>query len=77
VIIGRMTAAVAAEYDSVAAEAASARAGDAAARRRVMARLRRQLHRIESRDYFPSPRREDARRAVEDLAAADTAEARA
>jgi hypothetical protein len=77
VMAGRMAAAVTAEYEAVAAEAVAARSGDAATRRRVMARLRRQLHRIEGRDYFPSPRREDARLAVEDLAAADPAEARA
>lgn len=70
----RMTAAVAVEYEAVAAAAAAAAAAETATRRRVMGRLRRQLHRIESRDYFPSPRREDARRAVEELAAADPVE---
>jgi hypothetical protein len=71
-MVARMTAAVAVEYEAVAAAAAAA--AETATRRRVMGRLRRQLHRIESRDYFPSPRREDARRAVEELAAADPVE---
>jgi hypothetical protein len=76
-IMTRMTASVAAEYDAVAAQAAAARTADAAARRRTMARLRRELHRIQARDYFATPNHETARRAIEDLAAADTARARA
>ncbi len=43
-VVSRMTAAVAAEYDAVAAEAAAVRTADAAARRRAVARLRRELH---------------------------------
>jgi hypothetical protein len=35
--------------------------------------LRRELHRIQARDFFSSPQREAARRAVESLAAADPA----
>jgi hypothetical protein len=72
-VIARMTAAVAAEYDAVAAEATTARAAEPAARRRTVARLRRELHRIHGRDFFDCPQREAARRAVEALAAADTA----
>ncbi len=68
-----MTAAVAAEYDAVTAEAAAVRTADAAARRRAVTRLRRELHRIQGRDFFTCPQRETARRAVEHLAAADTA----
>jgi hypothetical protein len=68
VVVNRMTAAVAAEYDAVAAEAATVRSADAAARRRAVARLRRELHRIQGRDIFTSPQRETARRAVEALA---------
>jgi cobalamin biosynthesis protein CobD/CbiB len=41
-----------------------------------VARLRRELHRIQGRDFFTCPQREAARRAVETLAAADTAGAR-
>jgi hypothetical protein len=70
---GRMTAAVAAEYDAVAAEAQTARTADPATRRRAAVRLRRELRRIQGRDFFTCPQREAARRAVEGLGAADTA----
>ena len=76
-VVSRMTAAVAAEYDAVAAEAAAVRTADPAARRRAVARLRRELHRIQDRDFFTCHQREAARRAVEGLAAADTAGTRA
>jgi hypothetical protein len=76
VVVSRMTAAIAAEYDAVAAEAAAMRTADAAARQRAAARLRRELHRIAGRDFFTCPQRDTARRAVEILAAADTAGAR-
>jgi len=69
-LAGRMTAAVAAEYDAVAAEATAAQQGDLAARRRVLVRLRRDLRRIQGRDFFSTPQRDAARAAVEDLAAA-------
>ena len=72
-IVSRMTAAVAAEYDAVAAEAAGVRTADTTAQRRAATRLRRELHRIQDRDFFTCPQREAARRAVESLAAADTA----
>jgi ChrB-like protein len=73
-VISRMTAVVAAEYDAVTAEAATARTAEPAARRRTIARLRRELHRIHGRDFFGCAQREAAGRAVEALAAADTAE---
>jgi hypothetical protein len=76
VIVSRMTAAVAAEYDAVAAEAAAVPIADTTAQRRAATRLRRELHRIQDRDFFTCPQRETARRAVETLAAADTAGAR-
>jgi hypothetical protein len=76
VVVSRMTAAVAAEYEAVAAEAATMRTADAAARRRAVARLRRELHRIQGRDFFTCPQREAARLAVEHLAATDPARAR-
>src|SRR5438876_10372661 len=44
IVVERMTAAVAVEYDAVAAEAATMQTADAAARRRVVTRLRRELH---------------------------------
>ena len=72
-VADRMTAAVAAEYDAVAAEAAAVRTADTTAQRRAATRLRRELHRIQDRDFFTCPQREAARRAVETLAAADTA----
>jgi hypothetical protein len=76
-ITTRMTASIAAEYDAVAAQAAAARTADAAARRRATARLRRELHRIQARDYFATAHHDAARRAIEDLAATDTAGAHA
>ena len=72
-VADRMTAAVAAKYGAVAAQAAAMGTADAAARRRAVARLRRELRRIQARDFFTCPQREAARRAVEHLAAADTA----
>ena len=72
-VASRMTAAVAAEYEAVTAQAAALGTADAAARRRAVTRLRRELHRIAARDFFTCPQREAARRAVEQLAAADTA----
>ena len=77
IVADRMIAAIAAEYDAVAAKAAAVRTADAATRRRGVARLRRDLHRIQDRDFFTCPQREAARRAVEHLAAADTAGTRA
>lgn len=65
----RMAAAVADEYAAVAAEAEATRDADPATRRRVVARLRRELHRIAARDFFPTPQRGTARRAVDQLAA--------
>jgi len=72
-VADRMTAAVAAEYETVAAQAAAVGTADTAARRRAIARLRRELRRIQARDFFTCPQRDAARRAVEHLAAADTA----
>ena len=76
VVTSRMSAAVVAEYEAVAAEAVAVRTADGVARRRAVARLRRELHRIAGRDFFTCPQGEAARRAVEHLAAADTAGAR-
>jgi hypothetical protein len=77
-IVARMSAAVDAEYDAVVANAAAVIPAGETARRRAVARLRRELHRIQDRDFFRSPRREAARRAIDDLAAVDdTAQARA
>jgi hypothetical protein len=65
----RMAEAVAAEYRAVAGDATAARAEPAGQRRRTLGRLRRELRRIRARDYFPPPEREQAQRAVEELAA--------
>jgi hypothetical protein len=72
-VAGRMTAAVAAEYDALTAEADAAATADPSARRRAVIRLRRELHRIQGRDFFACPRGDAARRAVEHLAATDSA----
>ena len=66
----RMADAVAADYRTVIGEAAAAGEGAPdAARRRAVARLRRELQRIGRRDHFPPTEREQARMAVERLAA--------
>jgi hypothetical protein len=75
-VIARMTTAIAAEYDAVTAAAATLATADTPTRQRAAARLRRELHRIQGRDYFPTSSGEDARIAVEALAAATEAEAR-
>jgi hypothetical protein len=72
----RMSAGIAAEYQAVAVEALASRDSDTATRRRVGARLRRELHRIETRDFFESEQRATAVHAVEDLAARLTDPAR-
>ena len=65
----RMAEAVADDYAAVIADAAAAQAEAAGQPRRTLARLRRELRRIRARDYFPPPEREQAERAVEELAA--------
>jgi hypothetical protein len=68
-LAARMSETVAAEYRAVIHAAEAAHSGtDAAARRRTLQRLRRTLHSIGGRDYFPPPEREQARRAVDELA---------
>lgn len=65
----RMVDAVAAEYEEVAAQARAAAADGGGQARRTLARLRRDLRRIRARDHFPSPQRDRAARAVDELAA--------
>jgi hypothetical protein len=60
----RMTENASSEYREVIAEA-----GSRSARRHTVARLRRMLGAIRARDYFGSPERTVAERAVEALAA--------
>lgn len=67
-LAGRLTSQIAEQYRELVQAADDAAAGDPQARSRTLARLRRQLHRIRQRDYFPSPEREAAARAVERLA---------
>jgi len=65
----RMAAAVADDYAAVIADAAVAQVEAAGQPRRTLGRLRRELRRIKARDYFPPSKREQAERAVEELAA--------
>ena len=64
-----MAAAVSVEYRDVIRAAKGAAAEAPTARRRTLARLRRELRRIGQRDYFPPAERDEARAAVEALAA--------
>jgi len=64
----RMADAVAAEYRELIAEVELVRLQTAGRRSRSVKRLRRELRRIRARDYFPSPEREQATRAIEELA---------
>ena len=68
-IVAEMQSAIAAEYARVIEDAATAASSSPAARRRSLARLRAELRRIRQRDYFPPPERDEARGAVEELAA--------
>ena len=65
----QMTDAVTADYRRVRDAARTALDLDDVARSRTVARLRREFARIRTRDFFPSPEREQAQRAVEKLAA--------
>src|SRR5215207_5014445 len=65
----RMAAAVSEEYRALIAETESAGTGSTAGRARALRRLRRELGSIRRRDFFPPPEAEQARRAVEALAA--------
>ena len=67
-LAGRMAEAVADDYSGVIADALAASEGAAGQRSRTLKRLRRELRRIRARDYFPPPEREQAERAVEELA---------
>jgi hypothetical protein len=70
-LAGRMSAAVAAEYRALIAEAEAEVVGgeSTASGGRALRRLRRELRSIRSRDFFPPPEAEEARQAVEALAA--------
>ncbi|HJQ07282.1 MAG TPA: Chromate resistance protein ChrB [Nocardioides sp.] len=66
---GTMNAARADEYDEVVSQARSALARPATERRRTLRRLREENHRIRRRDFFRPDQRENARRALDELAA--------
>lgn len=66
VLVGRMAAAIAADYRGLIAAAGEAGAS-VPVKRQTAARLRRELRRISQRDYFPPPERAEARKAVESL----------
>jgi hypothetical protein len=57
-LVTRMAAAVAEEYRALIGEA------EGASDRRTLARLRRELRAIRSRDFFPPPEAEEARRVL-------------
>jgi hypothetical protein len=65
----RMTETVVTEYLSLIAAVGDAADLPDGQRRRTLARLRRELRSIRSRDFFPPPEADVARRAVEQLAA--------
>jgi hypothetical protein len=67
-LAARMAQAVGDEYRTLIADAAAARAEERGPRRRTLGRLRRELRRIRARDYFASPERELAQRAIAELA---------
>jgi hypothetical protein len=68
-LAARMAEAVATDYAAVIADVEANEGEAEVVRRRVVARLRRELLRIGRRDYFPPAQREQARAAVERLAA--------
>jgi hypothetical protein len=68
-LAAEMAGRVAEEYRTITVAAQGAVEGGEVQRRRTLARLRRELRRVGSRDYFPPPERDEARAAVERLAA--------
>lgn len=68
-LAARMAAAVAAEYRTLIDQAAAARDDPAGLRRRSLERMRREFRRIRARDYFPPAEREQALRALDEVAA--------
>ncbi|MFC3996206.1 Chromate resistance protein ChrB [Nocardiopsis sediminis] len=67
-LAAEMAGARAAEYRAVIAQAAEGAHLAPGARSRLVRRLREELRRINRRDHFPPPQRDQARRAVQDLA---------
>jgi len=66
-LVGEMQAAIAAEYEHLTREARAAVQGPPAVRRTAFSRLRKEIRRIQRRDYFPPPERDEAKQEVERL----------
>jgi hypothetical protein len=69
-LVARMARSIADDYRAVIADATAVQDEPPVQRRRTLARLRRELRRIKARDHFPPPERDQAQRAVDDLATA-------
>ena len=67
-LAARMADAVAADYRTLIEQAAAAHEEPAGQQRRSLKRLRRELRRIRARDYFPPTEREQALRALDEIA---------
>jgi len=68
-LAARMADAVAADYRTLTEQAVATREEPAGQRRRSLKRMRRELRRIRARDYFPPTEREQALRALDEIAA--------
>nr|WP_245192455.1 Chromate resistance protein ChrB [Arthrobacter pigmenti] len=71
-VIEPMNAARAGEYADIARQVQLARDAPEAERTRGLRRLRAQMRRVERRDFFRPPQREQARQALKDLAGQKT-----
>lgn len=69
-----MNAARAAEYEEIAEQASAALDGTRTERVRVLRRLRAQMRRVERRDFFRPPARENARLTLRDLTQTPTSD---
>ena len=67
-LVEDMQAAIAAEYIDLTRAASVAEVQPPEVRRRTLSRLRKQFRRIQRRDYFPPPERDEAKQALEQLA---------
>jgi hypothetical protein len=68
-LVHRMSQAVADEYRAILAQALEAQDTGLSTRRRTLTHLRRELRHVTERDYFRPPEQQEARAAVEALAA--------
>lgn len=66
-LVAQMNEAITQEYQNIIDAAGTAAKQRSGQQRRTASRLRRELHRIQGRDYFPSPMKQRAARAVESL----------